>query len=116
MNDKLSTHDKRFSPDSVKMALIRAFVKQMRSLRGRTTPMEARPRQKKRELVRAREFLTSVDDFEELGAGLDGHNPMPISSSTAAAKLGKVGGSWSLIRSPFGVFRLRPQDPAWMEM
>ena len=25
----------------------------------------------------------------------------------AAAKLGKVGGSWSLIRSPFGVFRLR---------
>merc|ERR1712130_719331 len=120
VNDELPTLDKRFSPDSVKMALIRAFVKQvvtkMRSFRGRRIAREARPQQTKRELMKARELLRSVDDLEVFGAGLDGHNQMPISSSTATAKLGKVGGSWSLIRSPFGVFRLRPQDPAWIDM
>merc|ERR1711934_235615 len=110
-----SATSKRFSPDSVKMALIRAFVKQMRSIQGRRMALETRPQQKKRELMKAQEVLRSMNDFEELG-GLDGDNQLPISSVTAAAKLGKVGGSWSLIRSPFGVFRLRPQDPAWIDM
>merc|ERR1712037_1055600 len=110
-----ASNSKRFSPDSVKMALIRAFLKQMRSLQGRRMALETRPQQKKRELMKAAEVLRSVNDFEELG-GLDGDNQLPISSVTAAAELGKVGGSWSLIRSPFGVFRLRPQDPAWIDM
>jgi len=80
--------------------------------------VEARPQQKKRELMKAAEVLRSVKDFEELGNGVkNGDNQQqPITSVTAAAKLGKVGGSWSLIRSPFGVFRLRPQDPAWIDL
>merc|ERR1719239_1144539 len=57
LNDELPMPNKRFSPDSVKMALIRAFVKQMRSIRGRRMPVEARPQQKKRELVKAAEVL-----------------------------------------------------------
>ena len=36
----------------------------------------------KRELLKARELLRSVDDLEALGAGLDDHNQMPVSSST----------------------------------
>merc|ERR1712203_162537 len=104
--------DKRFSPDSVKMALIRAFVKQMRSIRGRRMAVVARPQQRKRELMKA-EVLRSVNDVDGLE---DAGNHLPISSVKAAAQLGKVGASWSLIRSPFGVFRLRPQDPTWMDM
>merc|ERR1712226_510472 len=84
LDDIRPTHDKRFSPDSVKMALIRAFVKQMRSIRGRRMAVVARPQQRKRELMKA-EVLRSVNDVDGLE---DAGKHLPISTEEERADEG----------------------------
>jgi len=65
-----------------------------------------------RELVNT-EVMKSLDDLD---ANLVLNKEVPIASVKAAARLGRIGDSWSMIRSPFGVLRRRPQDPAWIDM
>merc|ERR1712130_173370 len=101
--------------NSVKKVYLRAFLKEMRKISEMITSPHWRLKKEAQDdedelRVNRRGFdFASLDHPEVMMTALDKESPLPPSELVVRA-------SQSLIRSPFGVFRLRPQDPYWIDM
>jgi len=102
---------------SAKKVYLRAFLKEIRKISDMITSPNWRLKKAQQDedeepRLNRRGLQTEGSDLRSLvdpTLALDQESPLPPSELV-------VRPSQTLIRSPFGVFRLRPQDPYWVDL